>query len=74
MGLSVVTIANQLCYAVRRGISYTRKENNQMAIFNFELFVDVEADDFESALSWLKAMPLERQLDFHVIDYREIEG
>ena len=45
-----------------------------MAIFNFELFVDVEADDFESALSWLKAMPLERQLDFHVIDYREIEA
>jgi hypothetical protein len=45
-----------------------------MAIFNFELFVDVEADDFESALSWLKAMPLERQLDFHVIDYREMKG
>ena len=37
-----------------------------MPIFNFELFVDVEADDFESALSWLKAMPLEKQLDFHV--------
>ena len=45
-----------------------------MAIFNFELFVDVEADDFESALSWLKAMPLEKQLDFHVIDYHEIKG
>ncbi len=45
-----------------------------MAIFNFELFVDVEADNFESALSWLKAMPLERQLDFHVIDYRQIES
>jgi hypothetical protein len=45
-----------------------------MAIFNFELFVDVEADDFESALSWLKAMPLEKQLDFHVIDYTEIKG
>ncbi len=44
-----------------------------MAIFNFELFVDVEADDFESALSWLKAMPLEKQLDFHVIDYKEME-
>jgi hypothetical protein len=46
-----------------------------MPIFNFELFVDVEADDFESAYSWLKAMPLERQLDFHVIDYfqRQIE-
>jgi len=30
-----------------------------MAIFNFELFVDVEADDFESALSWLKAIAQE---------------
>ena len=45
-----------------------------MAIFNFELFVDVEADDFESALSWLKAMPLYRQLDFHVIDYKQLEA
>ncbi len=45
-----------------------------MPIFNFELFVDVEADDFESAYSWLKSMPLERQLDFHVIDYREMKG
>ena len=45
-----------------------------MAIFNFELSVDVEADDFESALSWLKAMPLERQLDLQVIDYTEIKG
>jgi hypothetical protein len=45
-----------------------------MPIFNFELFVDVEADDFESAYSWLKAMPLERQLDFHVIDYIEMKG
>jgi len=44
-----------------------------MAVFNFELFVDVEAEDFESALSWLKAIPLERQLDFHIIDYREME-
>ena len=43
-----------------------------MAIFNFELFVDVEADDFESALSWLKAMPLESQIDFDVIDYNEV--
>ena len=43
-----------------------------MPIFNFELFVDVEADDFESALSWLKAMPLERH-DFEVIDYNELE-
>ena len=25
MKLSVVTIANQLCYAARRGISYTRR-------------------------------------------------
>ncbi len=45
-----------------------------MAIFNFELFVTVEADDFESALSWLKAMPLESQIDFEVIDYNEVEG
>ena len=44
-----------------------------MAIFNFELFVDVEADNFESALSWLKSIPLERQLDFHIIDYKEME-
>jgi hypothetical protein len=44
-----------------------------MAIFNFELFVTVEADDFESAYSWLKAMPLEKQIDFQVIDYTEIE-
>lgn len=45
-----------------------------MAIFNFDLFVTVEADDFESALSWLKATPLERQIDFEVIDYNEIKG
>ena len=45
-----------------------------MSIFNFELFVAVEADDFESALSWLKAMPLESQIDFEVIDYTELEG
>lgn len=46
-----------------------------MPVFNFELFVDVEADDFESAYSWLRSMPLEKQLDFHVIDYfqRQIE-
>lgn len=44
-----------------------------MPVFNFELFVDVEADDFESALSWLKSIPLERQLDFHIIDYKEME-
>jgi hypothetical protein len=44
-----------------------------MPLFNFDLMVTIEADDFESALSWLKAMPLERQLDFHVIDYREVE-
>jgi len=55
------------------GFFIQERRINKMAIFNFELFVDVEAEDFESALSWLKAMPLERQLDFHVIDYREIE-
>ena len=44
-----------------------------MTLFNFDLMVTIEAEDFESALSWLKAMPLERQLDFHVIDYREVE-
>ena len=44
-----------------------------MAIFNFDLFVTVEADDFESALWWLKAMPLEKQIDFEVIDYNELE-
>ena len=45
-----------------------------MAIFNFDLFVTVEADDFESALSWLKSMPLESQIDFEVIDYNELKG
>jgi hypothetical protein len=44
-----------------------------MAIFNFDLFVTVEADDFESALSWLKAMPLESQIDFEIVDYSELE-
>ncbi len=44
-----------------------------MAIFNFDLFVTVEADDFESALSWLKAMPLENQIDFEIVDYNELE-
>jgi len=44
-----------------------------MAIFNFDLFVTVEAEDFDSALSWLKAMPLESQIDFEVIDYNEME-
>ena len=43
-----------------------------MAIFNFDLAVSVEADNFESALAWLKAMPLEKQLDFDVIDYQEL--
>ena len=43
-----------------------------MTIFNFDLSVSVEADDFESALSWLKAMPIEKQLDFDVIDYQEL--
>jgi hypothetical protein len=45
-----------------------------MSIFNFELFVTVEADDFESALSWLKVSPLENQIDFEVIDYTELKG
>jgi hypothetical protein len=43
-----------------------------MAVFNFDLSVTVEADDFESALSWLKVIPLER-LDFIVVDYTELE-
>jgi hypothetical protein len=43
-----------------------------MPIFNFDLAVTIEADDFESALSWLKVMPLERH-DFIVIDYNEME-
>jgi hypothetical protein len=43
-----------------------------MSIFNFDLMVTVEAEDFESALSWLKAMPLER-LDFEIVDYSELE-
>jgi len=45
-----------------------------MSLFNFELFVTVEADDFESALSWLKVSPLENQIDFEVIDYTEFKG
>jgi hypothetical protein len=43
-----------------------------MTLFNFDLMVTIEAEDFESALSWLKAMPLERH-DFEVIDYNELE-
>ena len=43
-----------------------------MAIFNFDISVTVEADDFEYAQSWLKAMPLESQIDFDVIDYNEV--
>jgi hypothetical protein len=43
-----------------------------MAVFNFDLMVTIEADDFESALSWLKAMPLERH-DFEIVDYSELE-
>ncbi len=43
-----------------------------MPVFNFDLMVTIEADDFESAYSWLKAMPLERH-DFEVIDYSELE-
>jgi hypothetical protein len=45
-----------------------------MAIFHFDLLVTVEADDFESALSWLKVSPLENQIDFEVIDYTEVIG
>jgi hypothetical protein len=56
------------------GFSIQERRINKMAIFNFDLFVTVEADDFESALSWLKAMPLEKQIDFEVIDYNEVEG
>ena len=44
-----------------------------MAIFNFDISVTVEAEDFDSALSWLKAMPLESQSEFDVIDYNELE-
>jgi hypothetical protein len=43
-----------------------------MPIFNFDLFVTIEADDFESALSWLKAIPLEKH-DFEIVDYHELE-
>jgi hypothetical protein len=43
-----------------------------MPVFNFDLMVTIEADDFESALSWLKAMPLERH-DFEIVDYSELE-
>ena len=43
-----------------------------MPVFNFDLIVTIEAEDFESALSWLKAIPLERH-DFQVIDYNELE-
>jgi hypothetical protein len=43
-----------------------------MTLFNFDLMVTIEAEDFESALSWLTAMPLERH-DFQVIDYNELE-
>jgi hypothetical protein len=54
------------------GFSIQERRINKMAIFNFDLFVTVEADDFESALSWLKAMPLERH-DFEIVDYSELE-
>ena len=43
-----------------------------MPVFNFEISVTIEDDNFESALSWLKVMPLER-LDFIVVDYTEFE-
>jgi hypothetical protein len=43
-----------------------------MPVFNFDLLVTIEAEDFESALSWLKAMPLERH-DFEIVDYSELE-
>ena len=44
-----------------------------MALFNIDLSVTVEADDFESALMWLDATPLNQQIDYDVIDYNEIE-
>jgi hypothetical protein len=43
-----------------------------MPVFNFDLSVTIEDDSFESALSWLKVVPLER-LDFTVVDYTELE-
>ena len=43
-----------------------------MPVFNFDLSVTIEDDNFESALSWLKVIPLER-LDFIVVDYTELE-
>jgi hypothetical protein len=43
-----------------------------MPVFNFDLSVTIEDDSFESALSWLKVVPLER-LDFIVVDYTELE-
>lgn len=41
-------------------------------LYTFDVSVSVEADDFESALAWLKAMPIEKQLDYQVIDYFEM--
>ena len=49
-----------------------RRVGSVMTVFNFDLSVTVEAEDFESALSWLKVVPLER-LDFIVVDYTELE-
>ena len=43
-----------------------------MPVFNFDISVTIEDESFESALSWLKVMPLER-LDFIVVDYTEME-
>jgi hypothetical protein len=43
-----------------------------MSIFIFDLSVEIEADNFESALSWLKALPLETH-NFMVTDYTELE-
>ena len=44
-----------------------------MTLFNFDISVTVEGEDFESALSWLKEIPLKNQIDFDVIDYQEIK-
>jgi hypothetical protein len=49
-----------------------RKGKQLMPVFNFDLSVTIEDDNFESALSWLKVIPLER-LDFIVVDYKELE-
>jgi hypothetical protein len=61
-------------YTTVRVNSYTckRKGEQLMPVFNFDISVTIEDDNFESALSWLKVIPLER-LDFIVVDYTELE-